>query len=339
MHVREQLGRLAQRVTSADGAASLRRVVAEILWIEGQWSEGDDLDDLRLQAFESLTRFTEQDQEAARDALLNDLLPLCLRSRDQWKSRGVGRRYDEILKDWLAQFPASAVFVTRAALLTRLVAALDGPTAERACRLIGMLGYRDEGAFGRLLDLARTGADSIRDVALHVLTVLGLPPSQHAAVEWLWLERARAVPWNYDLIGAAKQLASGEILGLVFDHWLTPKNLSAPDAAGNLLSQLAIAIPAAIAEQFPGDPTLQDRVWDRLRALEAPAPDLFFQQVLGSTQVAHPCDSSGVVRYYLSTLAGRKRARDMAYFRLEECDRPRQLLGWQEYPGRRSFGL
>ena len=62
-------------------------------------------------------------------------------------------------------------------------------------------------------------------------------------------------------------------------------------------------------------------------------PDLFFQRVLGSTQVAHPCDSPDVVRYFLSTLAGDERTRDLAYFRLEECDRPRQLLGWEEDPG------
>jgi HEAT repeat protein len=338
MRVREQLGQLAQRVTGADSPAALRRIVAEILRIEDDWSGGDELDQLRLQAFESLMGFTEQEREAARDALLNDLLPLCLRTKDEWKGRGVARRYDEILKDWLARFPASASFVTREALLTRLVAALDGRTAEKACRLIGMLGYRDERAFGHLLDLAHTGADSIPDVALHVLTVLGVPPSRHTEVVRLWLERAGAVPWNHDLIGAAKQLASGEILGFVFDRWLTPGNLSAPVAARNLLPHLAIAIPPAIAEQFPGDAALQDQVWDRLRALESLAPDLFFQRVLGSTQVAHPCDSPGVVRYYLSAFAGKPRARDLAYFRLEECDRPRQQLGWQEDPGQEVVG-
>jgi hypothetical protein len=339
MRVREQLGRLAQRVTGADRAASLRQVFPEILRIEEDWIEGDDLDELRLQAFEALTGFTDQEKEVAQDSLFNDLLPLCLRTRDEWKNPGAARQYDEILKFWLTRFPTSASFITRHALLARLIAALDGPTAERACRLIGMIGYRDEMAFGRLCDLARAGANAIPDVALHVLSVLGVPPSWHTEVVQLWLERAAAVPWSHDLIGAAKQLAAKEILDFVFARWLTRDNLSRPDAARNLLSHLALAIPAAITEQFPTDAALQDRVWDHLRALEVAAPDLFLQRILSSTQIAHGCDSPGVVRYYLSTLAGKPQARDLAYFRLEECDRPRQLLGWQENPSQEAVRI
>ena len=194
MPVRERIDLLTQRVARAERPASLRRIVAEMLQLEADWGEGDDLDELRLQAFESLTRFTDQDLEVARDALLNDLLPLCLRTKDQWRSRGLARRYDEILKDWLRRFPASSSFLAREALLTKLIGALDGPTSERASRLIGMLGYRDERASSRLLDLARAGADTVRNVALHVLTALGVPPPRHAALVRLWLERKPAPP-------------------------------------------------------------------------------------------------------------------------------------------------
>jgi hypothetical protein len=332
MRVCERLGRLAQRVAGADRPASLRQIVAELLQIEADWGERDDLDELRQKAFDSLTRFTEQDHDAARDALLNDLLPLCLRTEDQWRSSRLAHRYDEILKDWLGRFPAPASFLTRGAVLARLVAELDGSAAERASRLIGMLGYRDERASGRLRDLARAGAETVRDVALHALTTMGVPPSHNAALVRLWLERAGATPWNHDLIGAARQLASPEILDPVFDRWLTTDNLRDSIAAGSLLPWLAIAIPAAIAEQSPNDAELQNRVWDHLRALEPLASDLFFQRVLGSTQVAQPCDSPGVVRYYLSALTGGDRTRDLAYFRLEECDRPRQLRGWEQDP-------
>src|SRR5262245_60968854 len=106
MRLREQLGRLAQRVAGADGPEAIRRTIAELLQMEADWSEGDDLDELRLQAFEVLMGFTEQHSEVARDALLNDLLPLCLRTKDQWRSRGVAHRYDDIFEDWLRQFDA-----------------------------------------------------------------------------------------------------------------------------------------------------------------------------------------------------------------------------------------
>ena len=55
--------------------------------------------------------------------------------------------------------------------------------------------------------------------------------------------------------------------------------------------------------------------------------------MVGSTQVAHPCDSPGVVQYFLSTLTAKERNRYLAYSRLEECERPRQLLGWAKNPG------
>jgi hypothetical protein len=333
MIVRDQIDWLKQRIAGADGIPSLLRVLEELQRLEPEQEGGEDLDELRLGALDALARLTQEAPGEAGPIILHHLLPLCLRAKGEWRVPRVARRYDEALSGWLDRFPAIHRFALRAAVLEALVESLDGAAAERASRLIGMLGYRDERAVGRLLDLARAGADAVRDVALHALTVLGGPPSQHAALVRLWIERTSAVPWNHDLIGAANQLASAEILGLVFDRWLTPANLKTSDAAHSLLPQLAIAVPAAAAEASPDDSELQDRVWDRLRALEPAAPDLFFQRVLGSTQVAHPCDSPGVVRYYLSTLADDERTRDLAYFRLEECDRPRQLLGWGEDPG------
>jgi hypothetical protein len=333
MQVRERIAWLAQRVAGADSPGSLRQILAEIQQIEVDWRDGSGLDDLRLRAVETLAQFTDLDEEAARSALLSDLLPLCLRPREQWRNREAARRHDELLKDWLGRFPAPTRFFTRDIVLARLVAALDGPAAERASRLIGSLGYRDGRAAVRLLHIARAGADSIRDGALHILCSLGVPRSLQPVLVHVWSERVAETPWNHDLIGAAMQLASKEILGPVFDHWLTPANLHGPDASQGFLPEVAIAVPAAVAEASPDDEGLQDRVWAQLRALEPVAPDLFFQRVLGSTQVAHPCDSPGIVRYYLSTLTGDDRSRDLAYFRLEECDRPRQLLGWEEDPG------
>jgi hypothetical protein len=198
-------------------------------------------------------------------------------------------------------------------------------------RLIGILGYRDERLCKRLLDLARSGDDAICDVALHVLAVLGVPPSQHPDLVELWCQRARAA-WNHDLIGAAKQLGSPEVLGPVFDCWLIPENLHNADAGRSFLPQLAMNVAAAVADRFSEDAELQFSVWDRLQRLEPTAGGLFFQRVLGSTQVARLCDTPAVVRHYLSALAGDARTRDLAYLRLEECDRPRQLLGWADDP-------
>ena len=333
MIVRDQIDWVKQRIAGADGIPSLLRVLEELQKLEPEQEGGEDLDNLRLDAFDALVRLTQDDPGAAGPIILKHLLPLCLRTKGEWRIPLVASRYSEALSGWLDRYPAIRRFTLRAAVLSALTESLVGPAAERASRLIGMIGYRDKQATDRLQDLARTGADAVRDAVLYVLAVLGGPPPWQGALVRLWLERASTAPWNFDLIGAANQLASAEILDPVFDRWLTPANLQDSDAARQFLPQLAITVPAALAEQYPDDAELQDRVWDRLQALEPANPELFFQRVLGSTQVAHPCDSAGVVRYFLSRLSGDERTRDLAYFRLEECDRPRQLLGWEEDPG------
>jgi hypothetical protein len=335
MTERDQLDWLKQRVTGAGGVPALLRVLEDLQGLEPKQERAEDVDELRLEALDALIRLTQETPVEAAPIILRHLLPLCLRAREEWRAPRVAHRYDEALSAWLDRYPALHRYTLRAAVLEALAESLAGPAVVRASRLIGRLGYRDEQVAARLLELARRGPEAVRDVAIHVLAVLGVPPSRQAALVELWLERASAVPWNNDLIGAAKRLASPEILGPVFERWLTPENLRDSDAARSFLPGLAIAVPAAVAEAFPDDAGLQDRVWDRLRALEPSAPDLFFMRVLGSTQVAHPCDSPGVVRYYLSRLADDERNRDLAYIRLEECDRPRQLLGWEEDPGQR----
>jgi hypothetical protein len=328
MIVSDRIDWLRQQIAGADDAPPLLRALEEFRRLEPDQGGGEEIDELRLQAFDALTRLTQD-----APIITGHLLPLCLRSKGEWRAPRVAHRYDEALSAWLERFPEIHRFAIRAAVLEALTGVLASPAGERACRLVGMLGYRDERASAALLEVARAGPEGIRDVAVHALTALGVPPALRPALLRLCLERADAGHCNHDLIGAAKQLGSPDVLGPVFDQWLAPASLQAPHAARGLLPQLAIAVPAAVAEHSPDDAGLQDRVWARLHALEAVAPDLFFHRVLGSTQVAHPCDSTGVVRYYLSALAGDERTRNLAYFQLQECERPRQLLGWGEDPG------
>jgi hypothetical protein len=332
MILRDRIDWLKQRIAGAASIQSLLDALDELQRLEPDQEDGEELDNLRLQAFDALARLTQDAPSEAGPIILHRLLPLCLRTKGEWHVPRVAQYYDETLSSWLDRFPAPHRFPLRGLILDALGEALAEGKVERACRLIGRLGYRDERAFNRLLDLARAGADSIPDVALRTLTALGVPHHQHATLVKLWFDRASAVPWNHDLIGAAKQLASAEILGLVFDRWLIGENLAGSDAERRVLAHLVMAVSAAVAERSPSDAELQDRVWDRLQMLEPMAPDLFFSCVLGGTQVAQPCDTPGVVRFYLSTLKGDERTQNLAYFRLEECERPRQLLGWED-PG------
>lgn len=329
----DQFDSVKQRTANADGIPPLLRVLEELHSLEPKQENGEELDELRLSVFESLARLTQDAPSEAGPIIVRCLLPLCLRTKGEWRVPHMALRYNKALSRWLDRFPTLHRFALRAQVLDALVELLDEAGPERACRLIGMLGYREDRAFSRLIDLARAGADSVRDVAIHALTAFGVPQSEHAALARLWLDRASVAPWNHDLIGAAKQLASTEILDLVLGQWLIPENLRDLDGSGRLLAYLALTVPSAVSETFPDDAELQDRVWDRLQAIEPTAPDLFFHGFLGSTQVAQPCDTPGVIRYYVSKLACEERTRDLAYIRLEECNRPRQLVGWEDTPG------
>src|ERR1019366_4329621 len=205
----------------------------------------------------------------AEPIMIQRLLPLCLRARGEWGVPHPVRRYDEALSAWLDSFSTTQRFALRAAVLHALVESLTGPTPAKACRLIGMLSYRDDRAFTRLLNLAQVGDNAIRRISLGTLVTLGVPPSNRDSLVRFWLELASADPWDFDLLGAAKLLASPEILDFILDRWLTAQNLrDSDDNRKTMMLHLAIAIPATIAEQFPSDIELQDRVWNRLRDLE-----------------------------------------------------------------------
>lgn len=171
MIVRDKIDWLKQRIAGADGIPSLLQTLEDLQRLEPEQEGSEDLDDLRLEALDALARLTQEASGEAAPIILRYLLPLCLRDKGEWRFPRMARRYDQALAGWFDRFPAIHRYALRASALEAFAEATGGAAAERACRLIGMLGYRNERLCALLLDLTRSGAEALRDVALHVSPV------------------------------------------------------------------------------------------------------------------------------------------------------------------------
>jgi len=334
MIVRERMDHLRERVNSAESTDVLHDVISEINRLEPEWSDSEHLDAIRLDAFDTLSELTSEDVEAAQEAIRRYLLPLCLRTTAEWPNN-IGWRYSELLSKWLNRFPITKRFGLRYTLLTSLIEFLSGPRSERACRLIGMIGYRSELLAKRLTTIMGSHDGELGDVALRSLTCLGIPENRKEAYLQNWISRAKK-RWSHDLISVAGALQMPECVGLVFDQWLTAGNLASTEGDAMLRCQLTTRIPALVADRFAGDPELQDSIWERFSALDKASPALTLM-LLANTEVTHRCDTPGVVRYYLSLFSSKNR--DILYDRLQDFERPRQLLGWECPPTRETLDI
>src|SRR4051812_34737767 len=141
MTVHDRLEHLKQQTAAAEGTGPLLRVLDEISQLESEQEAGGELDGIRLEAFDALARLTQEHASDAAPVILGHLLPLCLRDKGGWRNPGKAYLYDEALAAWLGRFPTGPRQELRAAILQVLADSLPS-AAERACRLICMVGYR-----------------------------------------------------------------------------------------------------------------------------------------------------------------------------------------------------
>src|ERR1019366_6453026 len=101
MTVRNQVDSLKQRIIGAVGIPALLQVLDDIGPLESEHGHSDAVDDLRLGVFDILAKLTENSPSEAGPIIIQRLLPLCLRHKDEWGVPHPVRRYDEALSAWL----------------------------------------------------------------------------------------------------------------------------------------------------------------------------------------------------------------------------------------------
>ena len=166
-----------------------------------------------------MIRLTTGHREAAESIVLDDLLPLCLRTKDEWPDRNMRRRYDEVLRGWLDTFSGADRAELRDAVLATVRRALDGPRLAPACGTILTLAYRTKELVDALdaITSAHDGNDG--DLALRTRVQLGVTDADRAGIV-AELHRRATSRWNYSLVAALEELADRDSLEVIFSHGL-----------------------------------------------------------------------------------------------------------------------
>ena len=304
-------------------------------WRRG--SEGEaEIDSLREQVFEALLRLTRDRPDEARSVLLDDILPLCLRSKDERPRLSMRWRYDEILRTWLDAFAGSTRADLRAVVLSKILEALQGQRVKSACATLYALGHRTPEVVDALAGIASTHDDETGDLAVRTRIHLGVAETERGPIV-AEVHRRAARRWNHSLVACLRELADHGSLDIVFGRLAVEEPPTDAEPAP-FLDESAAQIPSAIAEANADDGALQDAVWQRL--VSGGMAKGVRSSLIMNGELAGRIDSPQVVTTYWGLLETESAVRsDVVYYRLEDLVRPRQLDGWVRDPGDRALAV
>lgn len=324
--------RLYQRLSGAGTIQALRLLLTDIKAIERALQGDSSLETLREEVFAGLLRLVRDQPDQARDILLGDLLPLCLRAKEERPGDGDRGRYGEILRRWIDEFPGSVRAKLLNAVFPVVVQAMKDHRVRPACATVWALCHRTDDVVEALAEIASARDDEIGDLALSVRVHLGVPRTDREGL-LTDLHRRAERRWNHSLVSSLTELADRASIDLVFRR-LDGGGLSPDDQA--VLPYFAAQITAAICEHHFDDEALQDDVWKRLTS--GATDGRIRSALIMNGQLAGRVDSPHVLSTYLNLLEGDPAPRgDVIYYRTEELARPRQLLGWELEPGARAL--
>jgi len=332
----EDIGRLCRRIEEASTLGALRPLLQDIAELE-RASQGEaDIDSLREQVFEAMLRLARDQPDEARSILVDDLLPLCLRSKDEWPRLSMRGRYDEMLRTWLDAFPGSIRGSLRAVVLSKILEALKGQPVKPVLATLYALGQRTPEVVDALAGIASTHDDETGDLALRTRIHLGVPGAERGPIV-ADVHRRAEKRWNHSLVACLRELADRGSLDFVFAR-LVVEEPSPDEEPAPFLAESAAQIPSAIAEANADDSALQDEVWQRLVS-DGMLTGVRSALIMNG-ELAGRIDSPQVVATYLSLLETEWEVRsDIVYYRLEDFVRPRQLDGWVRDPGDQAISV
>jgi hypothetical protein len=332
-----QVDRLNQLFKKAGTIETLRPLLREIEVVERAGQTAVEIDGIRQQVFEALMRLSIDRPEVAHSIIQDDLVPLCLRAKDDWPGMSMRGRYDELLRKWLDEFPGSARESLRAAAIAVIAEAMKGPQVSPACATIWALGHRTADLVDSLESIGSAHDDEIGDLALRTRVHLGVPEEDRAKILSDLHDRAQR-RWNHSLVAALQELADRGSLDVVFGHLEGKMTSSEGEKREPFLDEVTLQILSAIAEHNSHDTPLQDGIWRRL--MSAGLAELAESALIMNGNLAACVDSPEVVPTYFSLVVSDSAVRrDIFYYRLEDLVRPRQILGWGHDPDEKALSL
>lgn len=284
----------------------------------------EDAGTLQHVGFRSLQEATAGDAAAARPAIMRRLLPLCVTEPGGGEpGRRVGhQRLRSLLHDWIEQYPDELRTPLRQEVLAEVLRVLRSADFPRpALWTISAVGFRWPPVVDALLQLAGRD-DGTGDAAINCWATLGPPPDDRERLVAQVLDRLpRRAVGTFDL--AIQELADPRFLPV-----LQARVSAHPANSGREDTPMAFSLLGRIADRRSGDHDLQDRVWGPFTRFAAQSEEQRREVLFWGTGAPY-CDTPRAVGSMLGWLAGGSRQeRLLAYHRLEECVRPRQLDGW-----------
>jgi hypothetical protein len=318
---------LSDRIYNVASIGEIRQVIDDLRQRGIPEVESDRRVDLLSLAFSSARRLTAGSPRQAESLIIERLLPLCFRPREEGSNGKKPNPFPWILRSWLDELPEKDSFAIRRQVLSIVRDELELLSIREACVLIDVIAYRERFIVRALRGLLRTHNDEMGDLVLATLVKLGVPPRHREKLIAELLRRIK-VRWKDPLSATAKGLPDVRVLETICKHWLNPERLKSEEEANSWLPRVSIPIIAMMADTLPADISLQYLAWKRLYSLRETIPQLFESILLYDTRFTL-IDSPEVVRFHLRSLGKEEpAARYLSYTRLEECVRPHQLDGW-----------
>jgi hypothetical protein len=318
-----------QRIKNAATLDDLSVVLREIRQHEasGELGSADALS-LVHSALEPALDLAREDFRATRSLIYESVIPFCVRAETD---EGIHRKaassnLRELLAEWIDQWPPSTRGELRDSVLKKVCDALENAPTKEAIWTIGVVGYRDNQVLEALWPIAER-SDALGDTAIGTLAGLRVNgESRHLLTSMFRVKAGSGL--RFGLMYALQELAGIELL----DFLLTL--VDAPGTQSTLPNDvpflLLLGILSKIPERNPDDRTLQDRVWQSIRAHP--------MEALSSPEIGGSCDTQATVLDHAkwtidsATPNLRPEMRDIQYQRLADLVRPRQLAGWNDIP-------
>jgi hypothetical protein len=326
-----QLWQLFHQSTSVDGVIKNLKRLDDL--IQSDEISLADAYELRSRAFRTLRELTVDDPKIGESLIFKFLLPYCLESAADAPSevRIAISGYRNDLTEWLNQYAEPERVTLRDKVLDVLAQRVESPEPEGACWTIAGIGFRRPDIIEGLWKVAAANEGETGDIALSSLSSLGGSAGERALLLSALHQRA-ALRCTSTLIGSLRRLSDPQSVDVVLEHWLQANSLQSQP----YIASLALRVLSDVADVNDADPGLQDRIWDALSELFVGYPDILTSDLHLGSDMAPRCNSESVVPFLIRWIGEEaEQAEHAAYsrwllnLRLEECCRPRQLLGWK----------
>ena len=283
---------------------------------------------LQYFTFDAMRELTLNEPNAAKPIILDRLLPYCTIYDEEeryWLSR-----HRVCISQWLEQYPEHIKKSFRAEVLLALLPHYSSSNPQAACWTASVIGYRDDQIVSALWNLVKNDTRENGDVALTVMTFLGIEPDfrQDVISE---LHKRIANHFNRHLCSAATNLAEPVSLDVIFEYWLASDRYS----FDSFEMLVILATVRDVLNEHSEDIVFQDRIWMRLKDLAKQKPPDFSKEIYRRDLVSS-CNSPSVIPElctwvieYSETTDNPANWRWVTGLTLEDCVKPRQLSGWQ----------